>query len=111
MLYNQFKLAKNVNNNMNMDELKKKFEELNNKLDQKDKEIKHIIAQKDIIINNILKENKNMNELFNKHEIESEAINKKLEILERNLKDINDNPAKINDNINNDNILLITKKK
>ena len=95
MLYNQFKLAKNVNNNMNMDELKKKFEELNNKLDQKDKEIKHIIAQKDIIINNILKENKNMNELFNKHEIESEAINKKLEILERNLKDINDNPAKI----------------
>ena len=96
MLYNQFKLAKNVNNNMNMDELKKKFEELNNKLDQKDKEIKHIFAQKDIIINNILKENKNMNELFNKHEIESEAINKKLEILERNLKDINDNPAKIN---------------
>ena len=91
---------------MNMDELKKKFEELNNKLDQKDKEIKHIIAQKDIIINNILKENKNMNELFNKHEIESEAINKKLEILERNLKDINDNPAKINDNINNDNILF-----
>ena len=68
---------------------------MNNKLDQKDKEIKHIIAQKDIIINNILKENKNMNELFNKHEIESEAINKKLEILERNLKDINDNPAKI----------------
>ena len=49
MLYNQFKLAKNVNNNMNMDELKKKFKELNNKLDQKDKEIKHIIAQKDII--------------------------------------------------------------
>ena len=91
---------------------------MNNKLDQKDKEIKHIIAQKDIIINNILKENKNMNELFNKHEIESEAINKKLEILERNLKDINDNPAKINDNINNDNILffcysllIITKKK
>ena len=68
---------------------------MNNKLEQKDKEIKHIIAQKDIIINNILKENKNMNELFNKHEIESEAINKKLEILERNLKDINDNPAKI----------------
>ena len=88
MLYNQFKLAKNVNNNMNMDELKKKFEELNNKLDQKDKEIKHIIAQKDIIINNILKENKNMNELFNKHEIESEAINKKLEILESNFNDI-----------------------
>ena len=65
MLYNQFKLAKNVNNNINMDEINKKFEELNNKLDQKDKEIKHIIAQKDIIINNILKENKNMNELFN----------------------------------------------
>ena len=96
MLYNQFKLAKNVNDNMNMDELKKKFEELNNKLDQKDKEIKHIIAQKDIIINNILKENKNMNELFNKHEIESEAINKKLEILERNLKDINYKKNKLN---------------
>ena len=74
---------------------------MNNKLDQKDKEIKHIIAQKDIIINNILKENKSMNELFNKHEIEIEAINKKLEILERNFNDINDNPEKINDNINN----------
>ena len=69
---------------------------MNNKLDQKDKEIKHIIAQKDIIINNILKENKNMNELFNKHEIESEAINKKLEILERNLKNINYKKNKLN---------------
>jgi hypothetical protein len=122
MLYNQFKLAKNTNNNnINMDEINKKFEELNNKIDQKDKELKVIISQKDIIINqlnekiqnqenriqnlernnnNILKENKNLNELFNKHEIEIEAINKKLEILESNFNDINNKLAKINDNIN-----------
>ena len=72
-----------------------KINELNTKLEQKDTEIKDILNQKDIVINemnkkiinqesrikdlenkniNIFDENKNLKELFNKHENESKMI-------------------------------------
>ena len=86
--------------NNNIDEYKiiemnNKINELNTKLEQKDKEIKDILNQKDNIINeinnkiinqenrikdlenkniNIFNENKTLNQLFNKHEKEIKEI-------------------------------------
>ena len=108
MLYNQFKSFKNNNIDKSI-EMNNKIIELNNKLDQRDKEIKEILIQKDSVINemnkqiknqenrikdietkniNIFNGNKNLNELFNKHENEIKIINEKLSNLENHIKDI-----------------------
>ena len=127
MLYNQFKLIKNNNiDNDKLNEMNNKINELNTKLEQKDKEIKDILNQKDNIINemnkkiinqesrikdlenkniNIFNENKNLKELFNKHENESKMINEKIAYLENNFKDINNNLNQINEIITNVNNL------
>ena len=49
MLYNQFKSFKNNNIDKSI-EMNNKIIELNNKLDQRDKEIKEILIQKDSVI-------------------------------------------------------------
>ena len=127
MLYNQFKLLKNNNiDNDKLNEMNNKINELNTKLEQKDKEIKDILNQKDNVINemnkkiinqesrikdlenkniNIFNENKNLKELFNKHENESKMINEKIAYLENNFKDINNNLNQINEIITNVNNL------
>ena len=127
MLYNQFKLIKNNNiDNDKLNEMNNKINELNTKLEQKDKEIKDILNQKDNVINemnkkiinqesrikdlenkniNIFNENKNLKELFNKHENESKMINEKIAYLENNFKDINNNLNQINEIITNVNNL------
>ena len=127
MLYNQFKLLKNNNiDNDKLNEMNNKINELNTKLEQKDKEIKDILNQKDSVINemnkkiinqesrikdlennniNIFNENKNLKELFNKHENESKMINEKIAYLENNFKDINNNLNQINEIITNVNNL------
>ena len=108
MLYNQFKSFKNNNIDKSI-EMNNKIIELNNKLDQRDKEIKEILIQKDSVINemnkqiknqenrikdietkniNIFNGNKNLNELFNKHENDIKIINEKLSNLENHIKDI-----------------------
>ena len=108
MLYNQFKSFKNNNIDKSI-EMNNKIIELNNKLDQRDKEIKEILIQKDSVINemnkqiknqenrikdietkniNIFNGNKNLNELFNKHENEIKIINEKLSNLENHIKGI-----------------------
>ena len=127
MLYNQFKLFKSNNiDNDKIIEMKNEINELNTKLEQKDKEIKDILNQKDNVINemnkkiinqesrikdlenkniNIFNENKNLKELFNKHENESKMINEKIAYLENNFKDINNNLNQINEIITNVNNL------
>ena len=127
MLYNQFKLFKSNNiDNDKIIEMKNEINELNTKLEQKDKEIKDILNQKDNVINemnkkiinqesrikdlenkniNIFNENKNLNELFNKHGNETKIINEKISNLENNLNNINNNLNQINEIITNVNNL------
>ena len=107
-LFNQIKLLKNVNNNIDeIEKMNNKINELNNKIDKKDEEIKNIINKNNIIINETNKkvldqeikikelENKNidlknkyekkLDELFNKHENEIKILNNKLSDLEKNI--------------------------
>ena len=133
MLFNQFELFKNNNmDNNKIIEMNNKINELNIKLEQRDKEIKDILNQKDNIINemnekiinlesrmkdlenkniNIFNENKNLNELFNKHENEAKIINEKISNLENNLNNINNNLNQINEIITNVNNLKEEIKK
>ena len=118
MLFNQFELFKNNNmDNNKIIDMNNKINELNIKLEQRDKEIKDILNKKDNIINemnekiinlesrmkdfenkniNIFNENKNLNELFNKHENETKIINEKISNLENNLNNINFINQKLN---------------
>ena len=91
LLFNQIKNLKNVNNNIDeIEKMNNKINELNNKIDKKDEEIKNIINKNNIIINETNKKvleqeikikelenknidlknkyEKNLDELFNKHE-------------------------------------------
>ena len=108
LLFNQIKILKNVNNNIDeIEKMNNKINELNNKIDKKDEEIKNIINKNNIIINETNKkvldqeikikelENKNidlknkyekkLDELFNKHENEIKILNNKLSDLENNI--------------------------
>ena len=99
MLFNQIKLLKNNDN-----ENKKKINELNNKIEQKEKEIKDLINKKDIIINDmnnkiinlettIINQENNYKELLNKHGNE-------IKLLEDKIKTINDKIAGVENNNN-----------
>ena len=72
MLYNQFKSFKNNNIDKSI-EMNNKIIELNNKLDQRDKEIKEILIQKDSVINEMNKQIKNQENRIK--DIETKNIN------------------------------------
>ena len=108
LLFNQIKILKNVNNNIDeIEKMNNKINELNNKIDKKDEEIKNIINKNNIIINETNKKvldkeikikelekknidlknkyEKKLDELFNKHENEIKILNNKLSDLENNI--------------------------
>ena len=125
MLYSKFKLMKN-NNDINMEQINNKIIELNNIIEQKDKEIKNMKNKNDkndIIINeinqklinqeeiikdlqnkhiNLINQNKNnINDLINKHESEIKILNDKISELENSIKNINNDLVQTNKNNDN----------
>ena len=106
MLYNQFKLAKNTNNNnINMDEINKKFEELNNKIEQKEKEIQKIkdtINTKDNVINEMNKKIQDNEDRIKNHINRINDYEDKIRDHERRIKDL----VMRNKNIFNENQIL-----
>jgi len=125
MLYSKFKLMKN-NNDTNMEQINNKIIELNNIIEQKDKEIKNMKNKNDkndIIINeinqklinqeeiikdlqnkhiNLINQNKNnINDLINKHESEIKILNDKISELENSIKNINNDLVQTNKNNDN----------
>ena len=90
MFYNQFKLIKNIIDNNKIHEMNKIIIELNNKLEQKDKEIRDIIDTN----------NNNINE-----------INKKIINLENRIKDLENKNIIKNENINSDDLIKKSENK
>ena len=123
MLYNKFKLINNIIDNNKINEMNKTIIELNNKLEQKDKEINDIlnknnntiieIKQKIINLENKIKhlENKNINnneninkdELINKNENKNNNNSELISKSDNEIKLINENSNSENDlnNFNN----------
>ena len=105
MLYYQFKLAKNTNNNINMDEINKKFEELNNKIEQKEKEIQKIkdtINTKDNVINEMNKKIQDNEDRIKNHINRINDHEDKIRDYERRIKNL----EMRNKNIFNENQIL-----
>ena len=133
LLFNQIKILKNVNNNIDeIEKMNNKINELNNKIDKKDEEInktnKKVLEQeikiKELENKNIDLKNKyekKLDKLYNKHENEIKILNNKLSDLENNInnrfnneiiknynnmkEEINKLNNKIQDNNKNENII------
>ena len=74
MLFNQFKLFKNIiDNNDKINEMNNEINQLNTKLEQRDKEIKDILNQRDNVINELNK--KIINQEIRIKDLENKNIN------------------------------------